>query len=146
MSSSQPCFGQKPLLLWERGHAPKNLVELQERDNNYRSWDFLCFVPKHSDIPHWDGDDYVLHDTDPPTIPDETEIPPILVWDYSEAPAEIRDRAGYTHGGDEDFIAIIPSVLNNRYLFPNWIERFAICGVTLIEQADGTIIAVGGHA
>lgn len=49
----------------------------------------------------------------------------ILLWDFDDAPAELRALS--KHGGDEDGVAILPAGMSAA---PFWLER-------LWERADG---------
>ena len=70
---------------------------------------------------------------------------PILVWRFHEAPIELRDLS--PHGGDEDWLAVIPPDME----VPNWIDSgsaFGACDVS--EHAhptkDGWKVCIGAHA
>ena len=53
---------------------------------------------------------------------------PINVWKFKDAPEELRNLSD--HGGDEDWLAIIPPQMTNKYI--SWMEEgtaFGICDV-----------------
>ena len=69
----------------------------------------------------------------------------IMVWPYHEAPQELRDLS--THGGDEDWVALIPTTAKEKE--PLWAEdgtAFGRCDVQRCRLEDGTIVLIGAHA
>ena len=67
---------------------------------------------------------------------------PIRVWPFEQAPQAYQDLS--PHGGDEDWVALVPPSLRERYI--PWIERLGICDTSTHEQEDGSIIYIGAHA
>lgn len=69
---------------------------------------------------------------------------PIMVWRFHEAPQEFQDLSG--HGGDEDWLAFVPSQYGDEYL--PWAEsgtRFGVCDVSQHEVNGGRVL-IGAHA
>ena len=69
----------------------------------------------------------------------------ILVWQFRDAPARYRDQS--THGGDEDWLAVVPPYLKDEWI--SWLEsggRFGCCSVSKQPQPDGSILYIGAHA
>lgn len=72
---------------------------------------------------------------------------PIKVWKFQDAPEELRNLS--THGGDEDWLAIIPPQMTNKYI--SWMGEgtpFGVCDVKIYEHPtkEGYEIAIGAHA
>ncbi len=69
---------------------------------------------------------------------------PITVWPFQEAPQEYRDLS--PHGGDEDWLALLPAGYKDKT--PIWLEigPFGACDTSMHELPDGRIIAIGAHA
>lgn len=69
----------------------------------------------------------------------------IRIWPFHDAPAEYKALSG--HGGDEDWLAVVPATLNGRYI--PWLESggpFGGCDVTTHELPDGSVVHIGSHA
>jgi hypothetical protein len=68
----------------------------------------------------------------------------IRVWDFYDAP-EALQRLSY-HGGDEDWIGLIPPKYSGRWL--HWMEQpyFGCAGVDEYHTKDGWEIRIGAHA
>ncbi len=75
---------------------------------------------------------------------------PISVWRFEHAPAELRDLS--PHGGDEDWLAVVPAdMLKAEGPDPwiNWLEpgsRFGCCDVSQEDLPDGSRVYIGAHA
>lgn len=69
---------------------------------------------------------------------------PILVWEFYRAPQEYRDLS--PHGGDEDWVALLPAEWKDNT--PSWIEMgsFGCCDVSQHELPDGRVVCIGAHA
>jgi len=72
---------------------------------------------------------------------------PINVWKFKDAPEELRNLSD--HGGDEDWLAVIPPQMTNKYI--SWMEEgtaFGICDVYYYDHPtkEGYEIAIGAHA
>jgi hypothetical protein len=70
---------------------------------------------------------------------------PIKVWPFHDAPAELRALSG--HGGDEDWLAVVPAYLSNSWI--GWAEEgstFGCSGVERHVQPDGSVVLIGAHA
>jgi hypothetical protein len=67
----------------------------------------------------------------------------IAVWSFHEAPGELRCLS--SHGGDEDWIALLPAGMSQ----PPWMESgtsFGCCDVSEHELPDGRRVFIGAHA
>ena len=76
---------------------------------------------------------------------DQTTRPAIQVWSFYDAPEAYRELS--PHGGDEDWLALIPAHLADRYI--GWLESgssFGRCDVSEHPQPDGSIIRIGAHS
>jgi hypothetical protein len=68
----------------------------------------------------------------------------IIVWAFNEAPPEYRELS--PHGGDEDWIALVPFEKANDYI--GWLEEgtsFGCCSVSKHAVETG-VIFIGAHA
>lgn len=65
----------------------------------------------------------------------------ICVWRFHEAPGEIRALS--RHGGDEDWVALLPD-----HDVPSWAEAgpFGSAATSFHELPDGRLVAIGAHA
>ena len=69
---------------------------------------------------------------------------PILVWRFYDAPKEYQGLS--PHGGDEDWIALVPNSMSGDYI--GWLEpgsRFGCCDVSEHKVDSGTVY-IGAHA
>lgn len=70
----------------------------------------------------------------------------IRVWRFSDAPEELRDLS--THGGDEDWLALVPPLLANEYI--GWLDSgsFGCCDISKHDHPElpGYVIYIGAHA
>lgn len=67
----------------------------------------------------------------------------ILVWEYDDAPGELKALS--RHGGDEDWVALVPV----GGTIPSWAEsgtRFGCCDVSEHAYWDGRTVLIGAHA
>ena len=74
----------------------------------------------------------------------DVEPAPILVWQFRDAPKELQLLS--THGGDEDWLAVVPPHLSEAYI--PWLEYgpFGCCDITRHELPDGRVVYIGAHA
>jgi hypothetical protein len=69
---------------------------------------------------------------------------PILVWSFCDAPKEYQDLS--PHGGDEDWLALVPDHMDGDYI--GWLESggsFGCCDVSRHKVEAGTVF-IGAHA
>ena len=69
----------------------------------------------------------------------------IRVWDFEDAPQQLRDLS--SHGGDEDWIALVPPRYRRDWI--PWAETgtaFGRCDVTDEELPNGWRVLIGAHA
>jgi hypothetical protein len=72
---------------------------------------------------------------------------PIKVWSFHQAPEEYQALS--EHGGDEDWVALIPKKHWEKYGEPGWAasgSRFGCCDTSLHELNNGDVILIGAHA
>ena len=77
-----------------------------------------------------------------PEVPSDNGA--IQVWRWQDTPGELR--AFSDHGGDEDWVALLPSTLQDP---PSWMEdgsSFGCCCVSEHIYQDGRVICIGAHA
>ena len=73
---------------------------------------------------------------------------PIKVWAFEDAPAELQALS--THGGDEDWLVLIPASHKEKILqygLPLWMSKLDTCedpSEHVLENGDHVII--GAHA
>ena len=79
-----------------------------------------------------------------PVVPlKDTQGRSIIIWSFYEAPGELRCLS--RHGGDEDWIALVPADMEQ----PSWMEsgtRFGCCNVSEHTFEDGRQVFIGAHA
>lgn len=71
----------------------------------------------------------------------------ITVWPFYEAPLQLRSLSA--HGGDEDWLALVPAAFDKKYGRPLWLEdgsSFGCCDVSRHVLADGDVVYIGAHA
>lgn len=82
-------------------------------------------------------------DTAPPQATDPKAI---QVWRFADAPQALRDLS--EHGGDEDWLALIPSELAASWI--PWLESGMGSGfgndVSVHLLPDGSVVRIGAHA
>lgn len=70
---------------------------------------------------------------------------PIKVWKWWDAPEEFRELS--THGGDEDWVALIPKELADDCIM--WMEEGTSFGCSSVSDHvldDGRVVRIGAHA
>ena len=77
----------------------------------------------------------------------EQNVKPIEVWKFQDAPEELRNLSD--HGGDEDWLAIIPPQMNNKCI--SWMQEgtyFGLCHVYYYDHPykEGHEVVIGAHA
>lgn len=72
--------------------------------------------------------------------------PFIKIWAFHDAPAEYRALS--SHGGDEDYLALIPKEWIETQPIPVWLEygSFGVCDISHHELSDGSVVCIGAHA
>lgn len=69
----------------------------------------------------------------------------IMVWRWWDAPGELCALSD--HGGDEDWVALIPAILADEWI--GWMESgtsFGCCSVSERTLPDGRVVRIGAHA
>lgn len=71
----------------------------------------------------------------------------IRVWAFNDAPEEFKELS--PHGGDEDWIALIPPKLADRYI--GWMEEGTSFGCWKVSEhaypeLPGYIVRIGAHS
>lgn len=67
----------------------------------------------------------------------------VIVWRFDEAPANLRALS--RHGGDEDWLAVLPP----NQTAPMWASPgspFGVCDVSEHELVDGRMVLIGAHS
>jgi len=71
---------------------------------------------------------------------------PIQAWPFHEAPNEFQRLS--EHGGDEDWLALVPERYMNLYI--GWLEPgspFGCCDVSRHDLIDGRgVVYIGAHS
>ena len=79
-----------------------------------------------------------------PLVPSlEAQGKSIIVWEFYDAPGELRCLSN--HGGDEDYVALVPKGGN----VPSWMDSgtaFGCCDVSEHPYDDGRTVFIGAHA
>lgn len=70
----------------------------------------------------------------------------IIVWPFHDAPEALQSLSHSHNGGDEDWLALVPPILKDRYV--GWLEsdRFGCCNVDKIKLKNDYIVYIGCHA
>ena len=69
----------------------------------------------------------------------------ILVWVFDAAPEEFRKLS--PHGGDEDWLAVVPASMKGQWI--PWLEderTFGCAGISTHELEDGRTVHIGAHS
>ena len=69
----------------------------------------------------------------------------VKVWAFSDAPEELQQLS--PHGGDEDWLALIPAELKGYCFW--WMDSgtpFGLCQTSVHELPDGRQVRIGAHA
>ena len=69
---------------------------------------------------------------------------PILAWEFHDAPEEFQSLSG--HGGDEDYLAVVPA--SWKGYTPLWLESgpFGCCDIEEHTLPDGRRVFIGAHS
>ena len=149
----------KKWLLWAANQPPEEAsgcVEAQTPEGEVHRLHAFCYG--NSEQRMWghttgrwqDGDHKTFHGPyvcwrymGPTLPPKRTQGRAILVWEWWEAPGELRALS--LHGGDEDYVALVPENMNQ----PSWMESgtsFGCCSVSEHQLPDGRWVYIGAHA
>ena len=69
----------------------------------------------------------------------------IVVFAFDQAPRALRALSN--HGGDEDWLAIVPPRFRGQYI--GWLQEgssFGCCSVSEHELPSGHVVHIGAHA
>lgn len=69
----------------------------------------------------------------------------ITVWRFHEAPPGLQALS--PHGGDEDWLAVVPASMADDYI--GWLESgspFGCCDVSRHPRPDGSVVCIGAHS
>lgn len=73
---------------------------------------------------------------------------PIQIWAFYEAPEELQALSD--HGGDEDWLALLPEQYAGDEYEPRWMmdnrAGFGVCEVSIHPLPDGREVRIGVHA
>lgn len=69
---------------------------------------------------------------------------PISLWNFSDAPEHLQALS--PHGGDEDWLSLVPTGVN----IPWWMDEdagtcYGCCSISHTKTDEGTVI-IGAHA
>lgn len=73
------------------------------------------------------------------------EKEPIKVWRFEGAPEEYKKLS--EHGGDEDWVALIPPHYTAEYI--GWMDpggSFGYCKIYEYQLENGFVVRIGAHA
>lgn len=76
--------------------------------------------------------------------PKTTDPRMIRVWRFHDAPADLRALS--EHGGDEDWLALIPAPLADQWIAWAEVGPFGCCDVSEHPLPDGSVVRIGAHA
>lgn len=82
--------------------------------------------------------------TGPAVPPPEAHGSAILTWRWQDAPGELRALS--RHGGDEDWLSLVPAALADEYI--GWMEggAYGCCDVSRDVLPDGRVVVIGAHS
>lgn len=68
----------------------------------------------------------------------------IIVWKFDDAPKEYRELS--TNGGDEDWVAFVPSCLLDDWI--GWLDSGSSFGCSSVDEyiVDGGVVRIGSHS
>jgi hypothetical protein len=69
----------------------------------------------------------------------------IQVWTFKDAPPEFQALS--PHGGDEDWVALVPPCFSGQWI--GWLESgtsFGCCDVSQHPLQDGSVVHIGAHS
>lgn len=69
----------------------------------------------------------------------------IKIWRFHEAPQEYQALSG--HGGDEDWLALVPKEMKDDYM--PWLESgstFGVCDISIHDLPNGDQVRIGAHS
>jgi hypothetical protein len=66
----------------------------------------------------------------------------VRIWKWREAPGELRALS--THGGDEDWVCLVPKEMVGDYL--PFVDALGVCRVSEHTFMDGRKVFIGAHA
>lgn len=69
---------------------------------------------------------------------------PIKMWPFHDAPEDLQALS--RHGGDEDWIAVVPAHLAASPLAEDIEDRLPVCDCQRIRRDDGSLVMIGAHA
>lgn len=75
----------------------------------------------------------------------DTAVRPIEIWRFYDAPKELQALS--PHGGDEDWLALIPPHYAGEWM--PWMDEgssFGVCDVSEHHLPDGSLVKIGAHA
>ena len=75
------------------------------------------------------------------SVKELTTVHPILFWPWQYAPENYKKMS--RHGGDEDWVALIPKSLKD---FDYWIDRLEVCDIEKFILQNGDQLWIGAHA
>ncbi len=70
----------------------------------------------------------------------------IKVWRFHEAPSELQALSW--HGGDEDWLALVPPPLREAWIpwLQDYCGQFGACTTSFHRLEDGSTVYIGAHA
>jgi len=69
---------------------------------------------------------------------------PIRIWKFTDAPQVLQELS--PHGGDEDWLALVPWPYSEQYI--GWLESggsFGCCDVSE-HKLEGAVVYIGAHS
>lgn len=70
---------------------------------------------------------------------------PIRIWRYHDAPQVLQDLSD--HGGDEDWLALVPKEIYDAVGWLGWLENgIGVSSTSRHELLNGDIVFIGANA
>ena len=154
-------MNNRPFIEWsdqEPTYAPTGCLEAEYIGESGRIESALISLFHYADASKWGhttGDwrdkTYKVHHPDyyrwrftGPEVPTPAAQGQMMcVWQWWDAPSELRALS--PHGGDEDYVALLPKDASQ----PSWMDTgtsFGCCDVSEHELPDGRRVFIGAHA
>jgi len=68
----------------------------------------------------------------------------IMIWPFADAPEEWQALS--PHGGDEDWVAFIPTEIYEKFGIPIWVENLSGTWTYSYHPVAGGIVVITAHA
>ena len=74
----------------------------------------------------------------------DTQPPAAQLWMFHDAPRELRDLS--SHGGDEDWVLLVPKSMDASCYMDSIAAAIGVCGTSRDVLPNGDVVYIGAHA